>query len=192
MSVANETRNSVSLEEVKTFRAPIDPLARRSVICAWLFFLTPIAPVLAVVFGLLAIGKSRGRDERSASRATIATFVGLTALIGWIFASYAALQIYQQIQGIKSFSNQRVLGFYLLNYAEAHNQQLPDSWAELVADSDNPNLVAGTVPQDVAKFLVSPASGNKPATGPTTQAVLKDLASGEHISYLYLGQGLNF
>jgi len=40
------------------------------------------------------------------------------------------------------------------------------------------------------RYFVCPSTRDTPATGPTTQAVIAELAKGGHCSYIYVGRGM--
>jgi prepilin-type processing-associated H-X9-DG protein len=80
----------------------------------------------------------------------------------------------------QSAVNLKQIGLAMQVYANAHNHELPDSLSALLANQ-------ALTPQS----FVSPLSGDTPAAGPTTQAVLADFAKPGHCSYLYFGAGLS-
>ena len=82
---------------------------------------------------------------------------------------------------IKCACNLRDIGRALELYTNDNSGLLPPDLGVLIATVD---LQAAT--------LVCPASGDNPATGPTTRAIARNaIALKGHCSYVYLGAGLN-
>jgi prepilin-type processing-associated H-X9-DG protein len=75
-------------------------------------------------------------------------------------------------------SNLRQIGQGMLIYANNHQGGYPDHIESLLAEGD-----VGS------ESLVSPFSSDTAARGPTTQAMIAQLRSGGHFSYVYLGKG---
>jgi len=78
-------------------------------------------------------------------------------------------------------SKLRLIGMAVQMYANENRGAFPPDFATLLVTED---LTAGD-------FLCY-ASGDTPATGPTTQSVAADLTAGGHLSYVYTGKGLDF
>jgi hypothetical protein len=75
-------------------------------------------------------------------------------------------------------SHLRQIGEGMLLYANNHHGTYPYRIESLLA--------AGDIGPEI---LVSPFSSDTPARGPTTQAVIAQLRSGGHLSYVYIGKG---
>jgi hypothetical protein len=80
----------------------------------------------------------------------------------------------------KSAYNLRMIGQAIAQYAKTYHGEYPDSFQTLFLHED----------LDSGQFI-NPASNDTPATGPTTQAIADQLVAGGHLSYLYVGRGLN-
>jgi prepilin-type processing-associated H-X9-DG protein len=80
---------------------------------------------------------------------------------------------------VMSASNLRQIGQAILLYSNDHHGQYPDSFGTILLNEDITSAV-----------FVSPTAGTA-AVGPTTQAIAAQLVPGPHLSYVYLGNGLN-
>lgn len=65
-------------------------------------------------------------------------------------------------------------------YANDHGGQFPDTF---MTEFENEDLTPAV--------FVCPSSNDLPAAGPTTQATVANLLVPGHLSYVYLGKGLN-
>jgi prepilin-type processing-associated H-X9-DG protein len=81
---------------------------------------------------------------------------------------------------IKSAANLRSIGQCIVLYCNDNSDQYPDSFATILLNED---VTSG--------IFINPASNDTPAVGPTTQAVANQLTVGGHLSYIYMGRGLN-
>jgi len=81
---------------------------------------------------------------------------------------------------VKCASNLRQIGQAILLYANDNQGQYPDSFGTLLLNED--------ITSDA---FVCPDSNDTPATGATTQAIVANLTAGGHLSYVYLGNGMN-
>ena len=71
------------------------------------------------------------------------------------------------------------IGLAILFYQNYHNQAYPNSLSELMEEQITPAV------------FVCPESNDTPSTAATTQAIAADWATPGHLSYIYLGKGLN-
>jgi prepilin-type processing-associated H-X9-DG protein len=81
---------------------------------------------------------------------------------------------------IKSANNLRQIGLAIQTYSNGHGGAYPDTFGTLLVNEDITPAV-----------FDSPGSDAMPATGPTIQALVADLAAGGNCSYVYLGHGLS-
>jgi prepilin-type processing-associated H-X9-DG protein len=81
---------------------------------------------------------------------------------------------------VKCASNLRQIGQAILIYSNDHNGQYPDDFQTLLLTTDI-----------TSECFVCPSSNDVLATGPTTQAIANNLTTGGHLSYMYLGKGMN-
>jgi prepilin-type processing-associated H-X9-DG protein len=81
---------------------------------------------------------------------------------------------------VKCAANLRQIGQAILLYANDNHGQYPDSFGTLLLNED--------ITSDA---FVCPDSNDTPATGATTQAIVANLTAGGHLSYIYLGNGMN-
>jgi len=78
-----------------------------------------------------------------------------------------------------SASNLRQIGQSIQMYSQDHDGRYPDSFGTLLFTEDV-----------TSQLFVAPQTKDTPAQGPTTRAIVADLTSGGHLSYIYLGRGL--
>jgi hypothetical protein len=81
---------------------------------------------------------------------------------------------------VKCASNLRQIGEAIVLFANGHQGQFPDSFAQLMQTED---MLGGV--------FVCPSSVDAPANGATMQDTIKELNDGDHCSYIYAGRGLN-
>ena len=79
-----------------------------------------------------------------------------------------------------SAANLHSIGQCIVLYCNDNSDQYPDSFATILLNED---VSSG--------IFINPASNDTPAVGPTTQAVANQLTVGGHLSYIYMGRGLN-
>jgi prepilin-type processing-associated H-X9-DG protein len=73
-----------------------------------------------------------------------------------------------------------MVGLAMLLYSNEHGGQYPACFEDLILQGElTPN------------FLCCPRTNDTQATGPTTQAVAANLASGGHLSYVYAARGFS-
>lgn len=77
-------------------------------------------------------------------------------------------------------SRLRQIGQAILLYTNDYQGQYPDSFGTLLLNED--------ITSDV---FVCPETNDVAATGATTQAAAANLTTGGHLSYIYLGKGMN-
>lgn len=112
--------------------------------------------------------------------------VGIGMSIAWLLlltiipfrpSRYAAAAVNR----VKCASGLRQVGQLLHVYAAANGGAYPPRIGEVIAaDPDYAPLA-----------LVCPTSTDTPATGPTTRAVAAAIETGGHLSYVYVGAGIN-
>lgn len=139
-----------------------------------LFFATPLPTLLALIFGIAGIARTK-RRTRDRLAATIGLLPGLVVVLLWSWADVWINEFHQASQRVACMGSLREVGEYLRSY-QAKYDAYPDGLESLVA----------AMPK-VVPFLVCPASGQTPAAGPTMQAVLDALAQPGHVSYVYVG-----
>jgi prepilin-type processing-associated H-X9-DG protein len=76
-------------------------------------------------------------------------------------------------------SNMHQIGLAIILYQNDHNLSYPNSLPELLEEQISP-----------AAF-VCPSSNDTPSNGATTQAIAADWSKPGHLSYIYVGKGLN-
>jgi prepilin-type processing-associated H-X9-DG protein len=80
---------------------------------------------------------------------------------------------------IKCASNMKQIGLAAIMYANDHGGGFPDNLETLLETEDL-----------IPAVMNCPTTGETPASGPTTQAVIEDFRKPGHISYVYVGKGL--
>lgn len=149
---------------------PLDPVVVRAVGWACAFFLTPIPCVLAIVYGVAGIRRTRELKTRGYAHAWVAVVVGVAGIIGWIWATKVAIDIRRAIQQAVCMSNEREIEMNLLLYAEQNQGFYPARLRDLLALKMSPGVLACP-----ASGLPTPA-----ATG----------AAGVPTSYVLLAPGM--
>jgi prepilin-type processing-associated H-X9-DG protein len=81
---------------------------------------------------------------------------------------------------VKCQSNLRLIGEAILLYSNDNNGQYPDDFQTLLFTEEI-----------TSEVFVCSESNDTTATGPTTQAIATNLATSGHLSYIYLGKGMN-
>jgi prepilin-type processing-associated H-X9-DG protein len=113
----------------------------------------------------------------------LASVLGGLVLIGLLCGSilWPALgKAREQAQRVACATNLRQVGMACMMYANENKGQLPDTI----------DLILTT--QDVtSSVFVCPSAGHTPAPGATAQAQAANLTPGKHLSYAYVGKGLN-
>jgi prepilin-type processing-associated H-X9-DG protein len=109
-------------------------------------------------------------------------FIGFVALlcIGGLWLSPLRFNHPESGLGIKSAANLRSIGQAILMYCNDNNGEYPDSFQTLLISEDITSAI-----------FLSPWTDDTPADGPTAQATADQLTAGGHLSYIYLGRGLN-
>ncbi len=166
-------------------RPKTSPMAITALVFGILGFCVPlIAPVLAIVFG--AIAMSRTRDPRVGGRGL--AIAGLTLGCVGFFFSFLSVSILlpslnrarETANRVKCASHMRQIGQALLLYSNDARGPYPESLPVVLAT------------QDVASdIFCCPSSNETPATGGTPQAQANNLTVGPHLSYVYVGKGVN-
>jgi prepilin-type processing-associated H-X9-DG protein len=76
-------------------------------------------------------------------------------------------------------SNMHQIGLAILLYQNDHQQNYPNTLEELLEEQITPAV------------FICPSSNDTASAGATTQAVAADFHASGHLSYIYLGKGLN-
>jgi prepilin-type processing-associated H-X9-DG protein len=87
---------------------------------------------------------------------------------------------YELADRVKCASNLRQISQAIALYANDHHGAYPDTFATILLTED----ITG-------QCFVCPSTNDEAAPRPTTQATADALNSGGHLSYVYLGRGLN-
>ncbi len=158
-------------------------VAIASLICGCLFFI-PLASLAAIILGAIGIAKTRDPQVRGRGMAIAGLSLGAVGLVlmGCMISILlpSLNRARQMANTIKCQSNVRIIGQALQVYASQNRGAYPDTLAPLLAD--------GTLSADA---LVCPSSNDTAAAGPTAQARAANLQTGGHLSYVYLGKGMN-
>ena len=144
-----------------------------------------LASVLGIIFSIVAMVKTR--DNRAGGRGL--AIAGLVVSIITLLAVPLPISILlpalnrarEQANRVKCAADMRMLGQAMQMYANSNHDQFPDTLQSLV--KFDPSL-SGSV-------FVCPSSDKTPSTATSPPALASDLASGQHLSYVYVGKGLN-
>jgi prepilin-type processing-associated H-X9-DG protein len=164
-----------------------NPLALASLICGCILCLPFVPGIAAVVTG--AIGMRKTRDPAVSGRgfAIAGLVLGILNVVGWgayfglIFAIMVpSLGVARQTANqVKCASNLRQIGLALLLYSNENGGAYPDTLDGIILTQD---ITAGV--------FVCPSTSHTAAKGNTPQQVVGDMATGGHLSYVYVGKGL--
>jgi prepilin-type processing-associated H-X9-DG protein len=153
---------------------------------AHLRFLDPAVTCLAL--GVITAALALAALVLARRRRTGAGLAMLCLLVGAAGAAYGATWAARSLKPVRDYAGPAAcarqlqeIGRALGRYAVANRGRYPDSFATLVLTQDlDPS------------YLVCPCTAHTPATGPTTQALLANLAARGHMSYVYAGKGLTY
>lgn len=160
-------------------RPEADRWARISMWCGALFFLTPIPPVLAIIYGLLALGRMSVTGKPGRALALGGVAAGLLGVAFWWQVAAMVGRISQTEHAVGCMANLREIGGLILRYSHSHGGQFPASFADVVDEE-------GFDP----RWFVCPASNATVAIDGSAGSVGGQLLAGGHNSYIYLGRGL--
>jgi hypothetical protein len=160
--------------------APLDVAIVRSLMWSAFFLLTPVPSIVATVYAVVGLRRVRRPRGRGFVIGCIAVVLGLAGIAAWIAVPTMGVRRLGERRRLQCMSNLRSIAQSAFIYAADHRGSMPANWDDLLSDSQT---------QSVARFLVSPRSGQTPARGATTQALIADFHAGAHCSYVYLAQG---
>ncbi len=156
-------------------------MAITSLVCGCLLCI-PIASLLALIFGIIGIRQTSDPRRGGRGMAIAGTALGGVGIMLWV--GYLALltsimipslnRARETANRVKCASNMRQIGQAILLYTNDNAGQYPPDLATLLKTEDLTPIV-----------FVCPSSSDTPATGPG------DLESGGHLSYKYIGKGMN-
>jgi prepilin-type processing-associated H-X9-DG protein len=157
-------------------------MAIASLVCG-LLLCVPFANILAIIFGILGLLKTK--DPRVGGKGlAIAGIVlgGITLLM--IPLEIAILlpslnRARETANRVKCASEMRQVGQAILLYANANNGQYPPDLGTLITTQ-------GLSPTS----LVCPSSNDTPSPGPDAATQAANLNTGGHCSFIYIGKGL--
>jgi prepilin-type processing-associated H-X9-DG protein len=86
----------------------------------------------------------------------------------------------EQANRVKCASNLRLIGQGVMMYANENRGQFPDTMERILTTQDLTNVV-----------FCCPSSSDSPAPGGNAQAQAANLSKGGHLSYVYVGKGMN-
>src|SRR5688500_6050672 len=163
-------------------------LAVASLVTGLLAFVIPvIAGVAAIIMGIVAL--TRTKDPRVGGKGLAIAGISLGA-VGALVSTCLILPLIllpslnrarEQANRIKCATNMRQIGLAVVMYANENKGQFPDTIEKVLATQD--------VASDV---FVCPSTTHEPAPGGSSQAQAANLLNGPHLSYVYVGQGLDF
>ena len=114
----------------------------------------------------------------------LACVVGLGVIVCGCMASILIPSLNrarEQANRVKCASNLRYIGQGIQMYANMYKGELPDTIDKLITKQDMST-----------ESFVCPRSTDTPATGANAQAQAANLTSGGHLSYVYVGKGMNW
>jgi prepilin-type processing-associated H-X9-DG protein len=120
-------------------------------------------------------------EKRKGSGGTVIVIVAI-ALTGLLLIAIL-LPPLTKVRGTSNLqecaSNMHQIGLAIILYQNDHNQNYPNSLPELLEEQITPGA------------FVCPSSNDTASTAATTQAIAADWSKPGHLSYIYVGKGLN-
>lgn len=165
-----------------------NPLALASLICGCVLCVPFLAGIAAIVTGGIGLRKTRDPAVTGRGMAIAGMVLGIINLLGWgaYFGLILAIMVpsmgraRQTANQVACASQLKSLGSAILLYSNEYRGVYPASLDQLYLSQD--------IPPEV---FVCPSSNDTEATGANPQAIAKDLTAGGHLSYVYLGKGMN-
>jgi prepilin-type processing-associated H-X9-DG protein len=161
-------------------------LAIASLVCACLGFIIPVIPgILAIIFGIMAIRRTRDPQVGGKGLAIAGLCVGgFSLLMSGCMISILLPSLNrarETANRVKCASNMRQIGQALLLYGNENRGQYPPTLDLLLKTQDIDSTV-----------FVCPSSNDTAAPGATAAQQAGSLNSGGHLSYIYLGRGMTY
>lgn len=162
-----------------------NPLAVTSLIFGVLSFCIPVlASIVAIVTGALGLSKTKDPAVGGKGLAIAGIVLGIVGfLISGLFASILLPSLNrarETANRVQCASNMRMIGQGILLYSNENQGAYPPDLPTLLRTQDL-----------TAHVFTCPATNDSPATGSTTDAVAQDLTTGGHLSFVYVGQGMD-
>jgi len=162
-----------------------NPMAIVAVIFGALGFIIPvIASILALVFGVIALMKTRDPAVKGKTPAVVGIVLGgislilMPCLLSILLPSLNRAR--ETANRVKCASNMRMIGTAMMLYANENRGMYP------------PKLEALILTQEIqSDAFTCPSSNDTAAPGATPQAQAQTLSAGGHLSYVYVGQRMN-
>jgi prepilin-type processing-associated H-X9-DG protein len=145
-----------------------------------------IAGILAIVFGIIGLKRTRSPHVRGRGFAIAGLVLGIVNIVG--ASAYLLLMLAimfpslnrarETANRVKCASNMRQIGQALMLYAMENDGQYPETLPPLI------------VTQDItAHVFCCPTTADTPTTATTADEIAEDFEAGGHLSYVYVGQG---
>ncbi|MGB7158458.1 MAG: DUF4190 domain-containing protein [Tepidisphaeraceae bacterium] len=164
-----------------------NPLAIASLICGCLLCVPFLPGIAAIVTGAIGMRKTKDPAVTGKGLAIAGLVLGVLNVLGW--AAYVGLIVAITVPSlgraretanrVKCASNMKQLGLAILLYANENRGAYPETIEQLLLTQDI-----------TADIYVCPSTNDTKATGADAQAIINDMASGGHQSYVYVGKGL--
>lgn len=157
-----------------------------SLVCGILSFCTPpIGNILAIVFGIIGLNKTRDPRVGGKGLSIAGICLGCVSFVLVIPMMIAILlpalnRAREQANRVKCASNMRQIGQVMAMYANANGEHFPDKLEDLL--QYDPSLSRSV--------FVCPSDDKVPPSSASLQAAQQEIASGKNCSYVYLGGDL--
>ena len=157
-----------------------------SLVCGILGFCTaPIGNILAIIFGIIGLNKTRDPRVGGKGLSIAGICLGCVSLVVVIPMMIAILlpalnRAREQANRIKCASNMRQIGQEMAMYANANGEHFPDKLEDLLQFDP-------TISRSV---FICPSDDKVPPSSTSLQAAQQEIASGKNCSYVYLGGDL--
>jgi len=161
-------------------------LAITSLICGCVLCVPFIPGLLATIFGIIGLKKTRDPQVGGKGFAIAGLILGIVNLLGWTayFVLIVAIMVpslnraRETANRVKCASNMRQIGQAVLLYSNENRGAYPPRLEELITTQDIE-----------ATCFVCPSCSDTAATGATVEEIADNLSTGGHLSYVYLGAG---
>lgn len=155
-----------------------------SLVCG-IFFCIPLSSILAIVFGIIGLNKTR--DPRVGGKALSIAGIclggfGCLMIVPMMIAILlpALNRAREQANRVKCAADMRMIGQEIAMYANSNAGNFPDKLEDLLQFDPSINHA----------IFVCPSADKTPPTTTSPQAAQQEIASGKNCSYIYLGSDL--
>jgi prepilin-type processing-associated H-X9-DG protein len=137
-----------------------------------------IMPILALIFGIVGLRRSRGRRGGKGKSIAGISLGGVALLLAAASLTVALPRAREGANRVRCAANLRSLGQAMMMYANENRGHYPPRPEDLLRTQEIS-----------AECFVCPSTGHTPASGDTPDQRIANLSAGGHHSFVYLGAG---